>query len=133
MLSLVTVACVDRTELDAPEITVIDGAMVPLTTEPSPSPGAGPLEGSQGMGLARVVVGMDAAASASEHRRIPNSNKRRGTRILMPAPSASGFRRCSRSTYDGSSLRGIQRRLHDRSPLRDAPGWGGHLSTNTAA
>jgi hypothetical protein len=109
MLSFVSVARVVRTELDVPEITVIDGAMVPFTTEPSPSPGEGPLAGSHGMGLASAVVGRDAAASASEHRRMPNNKKRRGTRILMPAPSASDFRRCSRSTFNGSSPRGAER------------------------
>jgi hypothetical protein len=103
----VVVTLVVRTELDVPRIAENDGAMVPFTTEPSPSPGSGPLLGSHGMGLAREVCGT-AVTNASEHRRIPNSKKRRGTRILMPAPSVNGFRRSSRPTSNGSSLRGAE-------------------------
>ena len=103
----VVVTLVVRTELDVPRIAVNDGAMVPFTTEPSPSPGAGPLAGSHGIGLAREVCGT-AVTNASEHRRTPSSIKRRGTRILMPAPSVNGFRRNSRPTSNGSSPRGAE-------------------------
>jgi hypothetical protein len=88
---------------------VIADVVVPFTTEPSPSPGRGPNVGSQGIGLASVVCGTAVATIASEHRRIPNSKKRRGTRILMPAPSASDLRRNSRSTCNGTSPAGVER------------------------
>jgi hypothetical protein len=71
-------------ELDV-EIVVNDAAFVPFTTGPSPSPGEGPSSGFQGMGLAKACCGTEATR-ASEHRRIPNNKKRRGIRILMPAP-----------------------------------------------
>ena len=64
---------------------------LPFTTGPSPSPGAGPSSGFHGMGFAQIGAGTEVTR-ASEQRRTPSNKKRRGIRILMPAPSVNGFR-----------------------------------------
>jgi hypothetical protein len=75
------------------ELNVNDEAFVdPFTTGPSPSPGSGgPSSVFHGIGLASDVCGTEEA-KVSEHRRIPSNKKRRGTRILMPAPNAGDVR-----------------------------------------
>jgi len=103
MLLAVVTALVFRIVALDEETVVIDAANVPpLTTGPSPSPGAGPLLGSHGIGLAKACCGKKATR-ASEHRRIPSNKKRRGIRILMPAPSASGVRHSGRPHVIGGS------------------------------
>jgi hypothetical protein len=94
MLLTVVTALVFRVVVVTTE--ALDAVPSPLTTGPSPSPGAGPFSSFHGIGLANVGCGTEAA-KANEHRRIPSNKKRRGIRILMPAPSAGGVRHSGRS------------------------------------
>jgi hypothetical protein len=94
------------------ELYVNDAAVVgAFTTGPSPSPetGSGPSSTFHGIGLACEDCGTEAA-KVSEQRRIPSNKKRRGIRILMPAPSTSGVRHSGHPcAIGGSSSIGAER------------------------
>jgi hypothetical protein len=84
------------------------------------------------MGFAKVGEGYEVT-KASEHRRTPSNKKRRGIRILMPAPSVSDFRHIKPPHMQRQFVDGAERSNACPIAMRDVPGWDGHPPANTAA